>query len=68
MERDAVVEDGMKRGKVGEFVGDKFGDVKGHVMDLFLPQVSRWDETSPLPKHADLKFCNIPLEIEYVSQ
>jgi hypothetical protein len=44
MERDAVVEDGMKRGKVGEFVGDKFGDVKGHVMDLFLPQVSRWDE------------------------
>jgi hypothetical protein len=37
-------------------------------MELFLPQVSRWDETSPLPKHADLKFCNIPLEIEYVSQ
>jgi hypothetical protein len=54
-----VVEDGMKRGKVGEFVGDKFGDAKGHVMDLFLPHVSRWDETSPLSGHADLKSFNI---------
>jgi hypothetical protein len=52
----------MKGGKVGEFVGDKFGDAKGHVMDLFLPHVSRWDETSPLSGHADSKFCKIPLE------
>jgi len=64
MEHDAVVEDGMKRGKVGEFVGDKFGDAKGHVMDLFLPHVSRWDETSPLSGHADLKSFNIPLKIK----